>query len=214
MIHSVQDMSNELSGREAEAIRYIRNCLVHKGRSPSVREIMTELKYKSPHSAMLLIDRLIEAGYLKRREIDKELQLLKEPDETRMNAQTVNVPLVGSVPCGKPLLARENLEAMIPVSLRLARPPHRYFLLRAIGDSMNRAGIQSGNILLVRQQPNAENGEKVVALIDDEATVKELQKSPDAIMLKPKSSNPKHKPIVLTDDFQIQGVVVATLPSI
>ena len=83
-----------------------------------------------------------------------------------------------------------------------------------MGDSMNKKGIQNGNLVLVRQQPDADNGQAVVALINDKATVKELHKAKNAIILKPRSTNPENKPIILTDDFQIQGVVVASLPSI
>jgi repressor LexA len=112
------------------------------------------------------------------------------------------------------MLAEENIETTLPVSIALARPPHRYFVLRVKGDSMNKKGIQSGNLVLVRQQPDADNGQVVVALIDGEATIKELHKSEGAIILMPRSSNPNHRPIVLHEDFQIQGIVVNALPSI
>ena len=78
---------------------------------------------------------------------------------------------------------------------------------------MNKAGIQDGNIVLVRQQVVADNGDKVVALINDEATVKVFERTNQAVILRPKSHNPKHRPIVLTENCQIQGVVVAALPS-
>jgi repressor LexA len=103
---------------------------------------------------------------------------------------------------------------MVPVSTHLAQPGQKHFLLRASGDSMNKAGIEDGALVLVRQQGTAEDGQLVVALIDDEATIKELRRSRDAAVLMPRSSNKKHKPIVLRRDFQVQGVVVATLPSL
>lgn len=152
---------------------------------------MRELGYRSPHSAMLVIDRLIELGVVRRRN-DNSLELLKDPDLPRTNARTVDIPLVGNVACGQPLLAQENIETRIPVSTALARPPHRYFLLRAVGDSMNKKGINPGDLVLVKQQPDAENGQTVVALIDDKATVKELQKTDDAILLKPRSTIATH----------------------
>ena len=80
-------------------------------------------------------------------------------------------------------------------------------MLRAFGDSMNKAGINDGDLVLVRQQQTAENGDKVVALIDDEATIKEFHHEGDMIILKPQSTNSKHRPIILTWDFKIQGVV-------
>jgi repressor LexA len=132
--------------------------------------------------------------------------------EQKNQAQTVEVPLVGNVACGVPLLAEQNIEALISVSRSLARPGSKYFLLRAVGDSMDAAGIDDGDIMLVKQQPVADNGQKVVALIDDAATVKEFHKDKDVILLKPRSRNKSHKPFVLSEDFQIQGVVVATIP--
>jgi repressor LexA len=111
-----------------------------------------------------------------------------------------------------PLLAEENVEATIPVSKSLARPGGKYFLLRAVGDSMDLAGIEDSDLVLVRQQPTAENGEKVVALINEEATVKIFHREKDVVLLRPQSRNKAHKPFVLSDDFLIQGVVVATLP--
>lgn len=201
-----------LSDREVRAVRFIRNALVHRGKTPSVRDLMRELNYRSPHSAMLVINRLIDLGLL-RRTANRQLEILEDPEGSRINANTIDVPLIGNVACGRPLLAESNVEMTIPVSTRLARPPHRYFLLRALGDSMNKKGVKPGSLVLVRQQSDADNGQVVVALIDDEATVKELHKAGGTILLKPRSTNLTHRPIVLSDDFQVQGVVVAMIPN-
>lgn len=199
--------------KDREALRHIRNWLVHHGRSPSVRDLMKILKYRSPRSAALVLERLAKSGMIKRRP-DGSLQLLKDLDGQEANAQTVDVPLVGSVACGIPIFAEENIEAMIPVSKSLARPGNRYFLLRAIGDSMNLAGIEDGDLVLVRQQVAANDSDLVVALIDDDATIKEFHHGGDTVILKPKSKNKKHQPIILTESFQIQGVVVKTIKRI
>jgi repressor LexA len=111
------------------------------------------------------------------------------------------------------MLAIQNVEATIPVSDKLAKGNHRYFLLRVSGNSMNRAGIRNGDLALVRQQSTAEPGQNVVALIDDEATVKRLRLTPDAIVLEPVSTDPKFRPIILDREFAIQGVVVGTIPA-
>lgn len=194
-----------------DAVRQIRNCLMHKGRLPSVRELMTSLGYKSPRSAALIIEELVQKGILKRRP-DRDLQLVKDPESNSAHAQTIDIPLIGIVTCGMPILAQENIEGYIPVSITLARPGFKYFLLKASGDSMNKAGINDGDLLLVRQQSTANNGDRVVALIDDEATVKEFHRSKEAIVLMPKSSNKKHNPIILTEDFHIQGIVITVIP--
>jgi repressor LexA len=199
------------SPQELKALRFVRNHIVHFRRAPSIRDVQRELGYSSPRSAAKLLEQLESLGLLKRR-ADKQLQVLRGLPEDRTHARTVLVPLVGSAPCGAPLLAEQNVEAMIPVSIGIARPPARYFLLRAQGDSMNLAGIDDGNLVLVRQQAIAENGDRVVALIDDEATIKEFRRTTEAVALLPRSRNKQHTPIYLTTNFQIQGVVKATLP--
>ncbi len=204
---------SRLRPADRKALAFIRNRIMHAGAAPSVRDLAAELGFSSPRSAADVIDRLIEEGYLKRRD-DRSLQLLRMPEDGRDNDSTVEVPLVGTAPCGSPLLAQENLQGMIPVSTRLARPGQRYFLLRAIGDSMTEVGIEDGSLVLVRQQPTAEVGDVVVALVDDEATIKELRRSADAVALTPRSNNKAHKPIILRRDFEVQGVVVATLPDL
>lgn len=203
----------QLTTKELEAMRQIRNCLVHRGRTPSVRELMTELGYKSPRSAQDIIKKLEEKGFLKRKE-GGTIQLIKDPDLGSTHAQTQDVPLIGMVACGNPIFAEENIEAMIPVSTTLVKNSAKYFILRAVGDSMDLAGIRDGDLVLVRQQDTAEDGDKVVALIDDSATIKEFHKTDELVLLKPKSSNPIHKPIILAEDFRIQGVVTKIIPNL
>ncbi len=204
----------DFTSKELEAIRYIRNSIVNKEKFPSVRELMVSMRYRSPRSISLIIDSLIKKGVLRRRKSDNKLQFMKGLEEDRGQAQTVDVPLVGTVACGTPIFAEENIEAMIPVSTKLARPSSRYFLLRAKGDSMNEKGINDRDLVLVRQQPTAINGDIVIALIDNEATIKEFHSSDKAIVLKPRSTNEQHKPIVLTTDFQIQGIVITSIPNL
>ena len=199
----------QLSSKALEALKHLRNSVAHYGKVPSVRVLMRDLEYKSPRSAMLVMRELEEAGHLRRRELG-DYVYMNDPLDAQ-TTRTILIPLVGSAPCGVPMLALENQEAMIPVSTSLARPGSQYFLLRAIGDSMDKAGIKDGDLMLVKQQTTAEQGQKVVALIDDEATVKEYQRSNDFVILKPNSFNLKNKPIILTEDFRIQGIVVATI---
>ncbi|MEA2097716.1 MAG: transcriptional repressor LexA [Patescibacteria group bacterium] len=200
-----------LSKKESEAIRLIRNSLVHMGQTPSVRELMASLGYRSPRSASVIIDKLIDKGFLVRKDSGK-LKLIKDLKSSPARARTVKVPLVGEISCGMPVFAEENFEMMIPVSINLAPPPHKYFLLRAKGDSMNKKKINDRDLVLVRQQSSAETGDSVVAIIDDEATIKELQISNNAIILKPRSTNKEHQPIILDKDFLVQGVVVGVIP--
>jgi len=202
-------MTNNLSDKDKKAFALIRNKIIHYGESPTLREINEITGGKSPRSASLVIDRLIESGLVKKN--GRSLILANTYNESSVS--TVDIPLVGSVACGTPIFAEENIQTYIPISTRMAQKGLTYFLLRASGDSMNEGGINSGDLLLVRQQDSAEKGDKVVALINDEATVKVFEKTRDAVILRPKSKNKNHKPIILTDNCMIQGVVVAVLPS-
>lgn len=204
--------TDDLDKKDFKGLLYIRDAILYGQKSPTLRAIAKHMGYLSPRSASLLLERLENAGYVQRTP-GGNLRLLKEVGDKSLSDRTIDIPLVGAVPCGIPLLAEENIEAMIPVSQRIAKPGAEYFLLRALGDSMNLAGINDKDILLVRRQPVAENGQRIVALIGDEATVKEFQRKGDHVVLMPRSKNPSHKPIILAEDFMVQGVVVTALPN-
>lgn len=206
-------MKRNLTYKELEAIRFIRNHLIHNGDFPTVRELIKGIGYKSPRSGSEIIEALIRKGVLKRKK-DGTLLFNDFVGENIAHAQTVDVPLLGLVACGIPILAEENIDAVIPVSVDIAKPPHRYFFLRARGNSMNLKGIHDGDLVLIKQQESANNGDVVVALIDNDATIKEFQHNGDMIILHPRSSEKEHQPIILTRDFQIQGIVVTTISQI
>ena len=136
---------------------------------------------------------------------------VKSAIEAAVTITTVDIPLLGNVACGLPIFADENIEAQVPISIKLIKKGFRYFLLRAKGNSMNDAGINDGDLVLIRKQQQAENGDKVVALINDEATIKEYHHNGKLVVLKPKSKSSKYQPIILTDDFIIQGVVESVI---
>lgn len=200
-----------LTESDRKAFNFIRNRLIRDGKKPTLQEINDITGCTSSRSASVLIDRLIKMGLLKK--VGDNLRLVENSVLNPVSIETIDVPLVGTVTCGLPMLAIENIETHIPISTNLAKKGAVYFLLRATGDSMDEAGINDKDILLIRQQSIADNGQKVVALINDEATVKILERTNSAVVLRPKSSNPKHKPIVVTDNCQIQGIVIAVLPS-
>lgn len=202
---------SNFTSRQWEAIRHIRNSLIHGGGTPSVRKLMAAMGYKSPRSAHEVLEQLEQKGVIQRNS-DGDYQLVGDPELGSSHAQTVNVPLVGTAACGSAILAEQNIEGYIPVSTSIAKSGGQYFLLRAKGDSMDKAGINDGDFVLVRKQSVAEPGNRVVALIDNEATIKEFRLSEGAVLLTPRSTNSKHKPIILEENFQIQGVVVTVLP--
>ena len=201
-----------LSNKENIALKEIRNSIINSGRCPSLRDLMNTLGYRSPRSASLLVNKLISKGIL-RRNSSGSLQIVRD-FEDKASLQTIAIPLLGTVSCGAPIFAEENTQAYFSISTELARPPHKFFLLRAKGDSMNKKGINNGDFVLVRKQPTAENGDIIVALVDNEVTIKEYSASTRTIVLKPCSTNKAHKPIVAMNDFQVQGVVVTVIPNL
>ncbi len=211
MKREVINNNKPLSEKEIKVFRFIRNSLIHKGISPSVRDVMDELRYKSPNSANFVIQKLIQKGLITRKS-GGNFRILENVIEKKDNARTIEIPLVGVAPCGQPLLAEENIDTTIPVSESLIDKGFKYFFLKAMGDSMDKVGIKNGDFVLVRQQPTAKDGDRVVALIDDEATIKEIHFDRNFVVLRPKSSNKKHKSIILEREFVIQGVVAAVLP--
>jgi repressor LexA len=162
-------MQNQISNKELEALQAVRSHLMKYGKMPSVRELMKELNYKSPRSASVVMQKLIDKGILKKKK-DGSTQLIQyNIDEIGdiPQEQTVKVPLLGTVTCGLPILAEENIEAELAVSTKVAKQPGKYYLLRTQGDSMNQKGINDRDLVLVKHQNNADNGDIIVALIDD-----------------------------------------------
>ena len=140
-------------------------------------------------------------------DVDARLLLISPFDEEQIDQNVIKVPLLGTASCGKPILAFEEKEGEIPISTKLLKKGEKYFILRASGTSMNKSKIQDGDLVLIKQQSTASNGENVVALIDDEATIKEFHHKGDIVILKPNSTDKSHMPIILIEDFKIQGVV-------
>lgn len=208
-------MPKFLNDSDKRVYAHIRNRIVHGEKTPTLEEINSITGRSSFRSAVLVLERLEDAGLIRRD--GRRIELVSAGLENNKSVSTVNVPLVGSIAAGAPMFAEENIQVFIPVTTALARPGFKYFLLRINGNSMDLAKvsgakIENGSIVLVRQQPTADDGAIIVALINDEATVKILERNSGTVILRPKSSSPDHRPIVLTDNCIIQGVVVAVLP--
>lgn len=185
-------------------LKYVR----HNGESPTVRDLQRLAELKSSRTVVQYLDALERAGVITRGDGPRNIRIVHQASL----ASTVCVPLIGRVAAGQPILAEDHIVDEIPVDRAMVSSTHRYYLLEVHGDSMDGAGINDGDYVLVRYQEAADDNEIVVALIDDSATVKRLRRSRDAAVLQPVSSNPIHRPIIVHGNFQIQGVVVASLP--
>lgn len=184
------------------------------GGLPSVDELRQELGVASTRTVFRYLRMLESDRVVERRQGAPGVKLLKPRSE---GAQTRAVPVVGRVPAGAPMLAEENIEGWIHLPKSMASPTSdRFFLLRVRGTSMNKAtvggnSIDDGDLILVRQQPEARNGDIIVGMVDGEATVKTLVKAPGYIILKPESKDKSHRPIVVDSDFRLAGKVVHVL---
>ena len=199
------NMKQVLSPKQKVVLAQFRELQEELGHSPTLEELRETLGYSHISAVQRHIDALKTKGYLTADKHHKRsLELLHQ--------HLVNIPLVGNVACGMPLLAEENVEAYIPYDAdKLNGTTDDFFFLRAVGDSMNRTGIDDGDLVLVKQQQTAEPGNSVVALIGDDATIKRLVKEDGYWVLQPVSSNPVHKKLIMVEDFAVQGVAVDVL---
>jgi len=199
-------ISTEITEPQRRTLRAIQDFIGKRGFPPTSKELGDILGISSA-SAHEQVSQLVRKGYV-RREARKARSLEVVEDPERDVAGLEPVPIVGRVAAGQPLLAEENIVGELLVEHDVVRGG-RHFALEVQGDSMVRAGIGAGDLVVVRQQPVAENGDVVVALLGDEATVKRLRISKERIELRPE--NPRYRPILIgpDDDLRIQGKVVA-----
>lgn len=196
--------------RKEQVLLAIQRWLTEHGDSPSIEELRRELRVGSTRTVFRYLQLLQEEGLIERDPSGHGLRLLKP---THVGVQTRAVPIVGQVPAGPLMLAEENIEGWVRLPKDLASPASdRFFLLRIRGNSMNQARvgrdlIEDGDMVLVRQRSTAQANNIVVAMIDGEATVKRFTTGRGYCILKPKSSDPKHKPILLERSFRVAGVV-------
>ncbi len=206
---------DDISPRQRQILDLILRTVTDRGYPPSVREIGEAVGLSSPSTVHSHLSALVKAGYLRRdpskpRAIEVVDTGRGETDLRR--ARVRDVPLVGRIAAGSPILAEEDIEEIFPLPVDfVGNDP--VFMLRVRGDSMIEAGIHDGDLVVVRRQPSAENGDIVAALIDgEEATVKRYRRTDDRILLI--AENPAHEPIELRDSVDVLGKVVAVLRSV
>lgn len=197
----------KISQKQSEILEYMKNEILNRGFPPSVREICEAVNLKSTSSVHSHLETLEKNGYIRRDPTKPRAIEIVDDNFNLVRRETVNVPIVGKVAAGQPLLAMENVEGYFPIPSEFI-PNNKTFMLVVEGDSMINAGIFSGDYVLVEQQPTAENGQKVVALVDDSATVKTFYKEKDYIRLQPE--NDSMDPILVGPEqvFQILGKVI------
>lgn len=198
----------QLSVKQAAVLDYIRAYVAEHSYPPSVRDICAAVGLKSTSSVFSYINDLEKMGFLKKDPAHpRAIKLLGAPTDSKMQRELAQVPLVGEVAAGQPLLAEENIVDYYPLPVD-ALPNQEIFMLKVKGDSMINAGIFDGDQVIVAKQSHADDGEVVVALLNDSATVKRFYKEPDRIRLQPE--NDAMAPI-FAQDCMILGKVIGLL---
>lgn len=197
----------KISKKQSEILEYMKNEIINRGFPPSVREICEAVNLKSTSSVHSHLETLEKNGYIRRDPTKPRAIEIVDDNFNLVRREMVNVPIIGKVAAGQPLLAVENIEGYFPIPSEFM-PNHKTFMLVVQGDSMINAGIFNGDYVVVEQQQTAENGQKVVALVEDSATVKTFYKEKDHIRLQPE--NDSMSPIIVQPDqtFQILGKVI------
>lgn len=184
------EMGNELTARQKELFDFLKDYFTEKGFPPTLREIASHFGLRGPRGPQKTLHILERKGFIRKMPGSSRAIEILGPS---LN-QTFSIPIVGRVRAGEPILAIENIEGYFNLDRSFASSKD-VFLLRVQGDSMIDAHIQDGDFALVKPQSNAENGEIVVALIEDEATIKRIFTERDLIRLEP--ANPHMEPIVI-----------------
>ena len=194
----------KITEKQKEILGYIKETILKKGYPPSVREICEAVHLKSTSSVHSHLETLEENGYIRRDPTKPRTIEILDDEFALTRREVVNIPVIGTVAAGIPILAQENIEDYLPIPAEML-PNKEVFMLKVKGESMVEAGILNNDKVIVAKQPTAQNGDMVVALLEDSATVKTFYREDGHIRLQPENST--MEPIII-DEVQILGKVI------
>ncbi len=197
-----------ISAKQREILEFIKSEILNKGYPPAVRDICEAVNLKSTSSVHAHLSSLEKNGYIRRDPTKPRAIEIVDDSFNLTRREVVNVPMIGTVAAGQPLLAVEHIDGYFPIPSEYL-PNKQIFMLKVKGESMIEAGILDGDLVLVAQQNTARNGDMVVALIDDSVTVKTFYKEKGYFRLQPE--NASMEPIIVKKDLTILGKVIGVL---
>lgn len=197
-------MAGKISGKQQEILEYIKTEILKRGYPPTVREICETVNLKSTSSVHAHLESLEKNGYIRRDPTKPRAIEIVDDSFNVVRTEMTSLPVVGTVAAGMPILAEENISNYFPIPAEMVPHGEPSFVLKVKGDSMINAGIYSGDQIFVQCCSTAHNGDTVVALVDDSATVKTFYKENNHIRLQPE--NDTMDPIIV-DDCKILGKV-------
>ena len=193
----------KISDKQREILEYMKEQILQKGYPPAVREICQAVNLKSTSSVHSHLETLEKNGYIRRDPTKPRAIEILDDDFNLTRREVVNVPIIGQVAAGEPILAEQNIQDYFPIPAEMM-PNAESFMLKVKGESMINAGILSGDTVLVQKQNTARNGDMVVAFVDDSATVKTFYKEDGDFRLQPE--NDTMDPIIV-ENCEILGKV-------
>ena len=197
-----------ISAKQREILEFIKSEILNKGYPPAVRDICEAVNLKSTSSVHAHLSSLEKNGYIRRDPTKPRAIEIVDDSFNLTRREVVNVPMIGTVAAGQPLLAVEHIDGYFPIPSEYL-PNKQIFMLKVKGESMIEAGILDGDLVLVAQQNTARNGDMVVALSDDSVTVKTFYKEKGYFRLQPE--NASMEPIIVKKDLTILGKVIGVL---
>ena len=196
----------KITEKQREILEYLKNQIINKGYPPAVREICEAVHLKSTSSVHSHLETLEKNGYIRRDPTKPRAIEIMDDSFNMIRKEIVNIPIIGRVAAGTPILAVENIESYFPVPAELIPAGKETFILTVEGESMINAGIYDKDLLVVQKQETARNGDIVVALVDDSATVKTFYKENGHYRLQPE--NDTMDPIIV-NEVQVLGKVIS-----
>ncbi len=204
--------TKNLTSKQKRVFDFINSYMKTNTNAPTITEIQEALSFRSTRSVSQYLEALRSKGYIAKNRNPRSIRLL-DPEEESISLGTTLIPLLGMASCGTPeFFADDNIEEYVPVQTTLVKgDPKNHYLLKTAGTSMNKAGIEEGAIVLIKRKDFYDQGERVVAIVDDMATIKKLHKGDNAVMLMPESTDERHRPIIAAEG-SICGEVVCSIP--
>lgn len=197
-----------LTKRQEAVLTFIADFIAEHGYPPSYQDIADAFGIRSKNGVVRHLTALIRKGYIEKTDTSaRSIRILDQKYQASTN--TLNVPIVGRAAAGLPIWAEENIDDYVTVPRKIIKSEGRYFAVRVQGDSMINAGIFDGDLAIVRSEDRANNGDIVVALLEDEVTVKRLVSQGQQKYLK--AENPDYPDIIPQQDWRIQGKVVGLI---
>ncbi|MDO4789094.1 MAG: transcriptional repressor LexA [Johnsonella sp.] len=199
--------NHNISAKQEEILSYIKDCILKKGYPPSVREICKAVDLRSTSSVHSHLEALEKKGLIRKDPTKPRTIEIVDESFNLTRREIVNVPLLGEVAAGEPIFAQENISDYFPIPAEML-PNTETFMLKVRGDSMINCGIFEGDQILVSKQPSASNGDIVVALVEDSATVKRFYKENGHFRLQPENVSME---AIIVDQVEILGKVIGLL---